>query len=338
MISCAYNQNVIVRKRKGFLVIEDYLHGETRVHEPIFREIIFGKDFQRLPGVSNLGLPDVLNQRPGFSSWDHSLGVFAHARKLERSLEEQIAWLTHDLSRFSFGHVIDTLSGTGEKQNLHDLDHAEFLEERIGSLLHKYGFDAQRIGHPDLFPLIDSPLPAVDADRFDYALREGYVRGLDVAPKSIIASLKVRGDRFYFDEAEAARSFASIYSRLNEESWTLEKNVHRYLLFSSMLQRGMDLGLIVFSDFRKKREEEILRALYDSGDPRIHEGLILLENGFNVIPGRETTKHKMRRVNPLVRTNGRLVQLSSLDNSFSIPRGEKGYKVYSIPKTYFAIK
>ena len=107
--------------------IKDEIYGEFKVAEPVLISLINSQPIQRLKGIDNYGIPKEMYQFPGFSRFDHSLGVLLLLRRLGAGIEEQVAGLLHDVSHTAFSHVVDWAIGDSEKE---DLGFNSFLEEQ----------------------------------------------------------------------------------------------------------------------------------------------------------------------------------------------------------------
>ena len=73
--------------------INDAVYGEEEINESVLVDLIISKSVQRLKEISQFGMPDEYYYKKGFSRYEHSLGVMILLRRLNASLEEQIAGL-----------------------------------------------------------------------------------------------------------------------------------------------------------------------------------------------------------------------------------------------------
>ncbi len=96
--------------------IKDPLYGKFEITEPILIELINSKPIQRLKKIWQHGLPQKYYYRKTFTRYDHSIGVMLLLRKLNASLEEQIAGLLNDASHAAFSHVVDFLYKNKEEE------------------------------------------------------------------------------------------------------------------------------------------------------------------------------------------------------------------------------
>jgi len=158
--------------------ISDSLYGNFKISENVLEELVNGKSIQRLKGISQFGIPEGYFHRKNFSRYEHSIGVFLLLRKLNASLEEQIAGLLHDVSHTAFSHVIDWVLGDPTKEDYQDLNHLKIISNsEIPKILKKHSFDYERISQLESFPLLERESPSLCADRVDYSLREIHHNG-----------------------------------------------------------------------------------------------------------------------------------------------------------------
>lgn len=150
-------------------------------------------EFQRLRRIRQLGLASLAYPGADHSRYSHSLGVMETARKILAHLAESfpldeggrtvctIAALLHDLGHGPFSHVFEGVSGTPHEEltervildpdsEVHTVlaEHDSALPQRIVDFL------ACRPRRTFFCDIISSQL---DADRFDYLLRDNLMTG-----------------------------------------------------------------------------------------------------------------------------------------------------------------
>lgn len=109
------------------MIVEDSVFGKFEVKEPVLIELLNSKAMQRLKMISQVGIPDKYYSYGCGSRYEHSLGVLFLLKKLDASLEEQVAGLLHDVSHTAFSHVADWVFGTKENENYQDDNHLDVL-------------------------------------------------------------------------------------------------------------------------------------------------------------------------------------------------------------------
>ena len=150
-------------------------------------------EFQRLRRVRQLGMASLAYPGADHSRYSHSLGVMETARKILAHLAESfpideegrtvctVAALLHDLGHGPFSHVFEGVSGIPHEEltdrvildpesEVHAVlaDHDRALPQRVSDFL------ACRPQRTFLCDIISSQL---DADRFDYLLRDNLMTG-----------------------------------------------------------------------------------------------------------------------------------------------------------------
>jgi uncharacterized protein len=156
-------------------------------------DLVNTREIQRLRRIRQLGLATLAYPGADHSRFSHSLGVMETARRIldrlreshrldeERSIACLAACLLHDVGHGPFSHLFEGITGVpheemgvriildprGEiRQVLHDLDPR--LPDRVADMIMPAGV---RTCYHDL---LSSPL---DADRFDYLLRDNLMTG-----------------------------------------------------------------------------------------------------------------------------------------------------------------
>ena len=179
-------------------IIRDPLHDVIafrldRTADALLFLLIGAAEFQRLRRIRQLGMAGLAYPGADHSRYSHSLGVMQTARRildrLRRSVlisdEEELACLAaallHDLGHGPFSHVFERVSG---------IDHEEYTQR----ILQNPGSDVHRIlaAHEPELPwrvlgLMEGRSPRaffcdvlssqLDADRFDYLLRDNLMTG-----------------------------------------------------------------------------------------------------------------------------------------------------------------
>ncbi len=253
--------------------LHDQVYGTVEINSEVIEALIQCPPMQRLKGIGQFGTPDEFDLRKtNFSRYDHSVGVMLLLRRLGGSEEEQIAGLLHDVSHTAFSHTVDWVIGDGEKEDFQDQQHEQIIQKsEIPSVLNKFGFSAERIVDYHHFTLLEQDLPALCTDRVDYSLRE--LRSRTV--QKVLPALTTYNDKIVFTDQDAAFTFAEAFLFLQRTSWGGEEPVMRNILFVKVLQRGIEKGIITFSDFWQD-DNYVLKKLKAAHDP-------VIENLFSLL-------------------------------------------------------
>lgn len=278
--------------------INDVVYGGEEITEEILIELINSKEIQRLL-----------------------------LRRLNASLDEQVAGLLHDISHTAFSHVVDWIFGDPIKEDFQDLSHLKKIREgEVGNILRKYGYAPEKIADLKSYSLLEQEIPLVCADRLDYALREMiYFESRDRI-KLIINSIKNVSGKIVFDNIESAVIFAEAFAKCQKELWAAPIPRIRYYLLSSALKKAMDDEVITEEDF-EKTDIEVINVLQSKGSAEVLNFLNLLRNGFSYREekGGIALVKKFRYVNPLVIHDGRTDKLGDISQNYkdSLSRQKK---------------
>lgn len=304
------------------MLIQDKLYGAFDLKEDVLLELLSSKAVQRLVGVSQRGYPqETKTSFHYYTRYDHSVGVMLILRKLNASLEEQVAGLLHDVSHTAFSHVIDWAIGDPYSENYQDSTLKSYIKNSdIPKILAKNDFDVERIS--DLedngnFKLLERKIPDLCADRLDYALRDSSYRfGINV--DACVGSLIVQNEEIIFNSKDQAKFYATYYMRCQNEIWGSNENKLRYHLLGEALRIAIEEKIITMQDMYNS-EESIIEKIRNSGNKtavsHINSGLGKLsfvesENGDIQL------RTKFRYVDPKFLIENRTYRLSNVDKDF----------------------
>ena len=315
------------------MIINDIIHGRVEITEPVIADLINSKKFQRLKDIAQQGVPEqyIMPTQIPFPRYDHCIGTMLVVRKLNATLEEQIASLLHDISHTAFSHLADAILGSAEREDFQDKNHHLYFDEgtELATILEKYGLDPKRISVPENFSLLEQEQPDICADRIDYTTRYWAHKGpaeLDFA-KRTINSLVVRNGVMLFNNGDIAKEFAQRHM-----VWQPEWNGYggeqydmsmRWFLFAGALKRAMNEGLVKKEDFYET-DTFVLDKLKKSKDPKVVAVFKLLGTkrrlkysvgGTNAIT---TIFRKFRYVDPkYIGEDGKIHKVSDNDDAFN---------------------
>jgi len=310
----------------------DSIYGTFEINDGVVLELMQAPSMQRLKGVNNAGYrPIKLHPRAEeleyHSRFDHSMGVYLLLKKHGASLGEQIAGLLHDVSHTAFSHCVDyALSDdSGKRQDFQDRLHGEYIRKsEIPGILKKYGFDLDYILDDSHFPLKETDLPELCADRIDYAFRELVNTG-ELIPKEnhyYVGELSTKQGRWYFKSYQAALGFARLFRKMNELVWCGFASAVMNQSVGNYLRHAMQKGYITLDDLYTTDKivlERINSHLSSDASLRIcwdrMNGRVAVRNDPDA--GVEATYIKNRLVDPLFMDNGTLRKISSADKEFA---------------------
>lgn len=156
------------------MLVQDPLHGAIALSQPILLALLESTALRRLADVDMGGYSRAFFPGVAFSRLEHAIGVSHLLRLGGAGLEEQAHGLLHDVNHTVFSHAVDyaLTGGSEERQSHQDEGFAAFVAaSAIPDLLRAGGLDPERVVDAGNFPLAEQPLPALCADRLDYAFR-----------------------------------------------------------------------------------------------------------------------------------------------------------------------
>lgn len=297
------------------MIIKDKVYSKFKVTSPIILELVKTNAFQRLKGISQFGLPDKYYHLNGYSRFDHSVGVYILLHKLGASEEEQIAGLLHDISHTAFSHLIDWVFGNGLKEDYQDKRHLSVLKQKeITNVLNKYGFSAENIADYHKFGLLERDLPDLCADRVDYAFRESSAE----ITKHCFPFLKVFKNEMVFSTEKSALLFAENFLNKQIGHWAGYEAITRYVIFSDLLRKAMQDGVLTSNDFWETDDFVINKIMQTKNKEYLNVLNLLKKKKLDFLPKSKTTiKKKFRHVDPKILTGEKLSRLSEINKKFS---------------------
>jgi len=200
------------------MIYNDPIYGEMEIDNPIVLDIIGSPYMQRLKWIDQSGYFEQFFPWCTFKRFEHSVGVYLLLKKYWAPLEEQIAWLIHDISHGVFSHCLDYVFAewNQKEQNHQDNIFESFLKKTdIPDILAKHGIRLEDVLDESRHPLKENNLPDLCADRIDYSLRTFF--HFDKHPvNDILDHLKVKDTTWYFDDFTSAKKFAEMFKRIND--------------------------------------------------------------------------------------------------------------------------
>lgn len=301
------------------MLIDDLVYGQCKINEAVLVETIHSRPLQRLKLIAQYGVPQWFWDVPGFSRYEHSVGVMLLLRKLGAGMEEQLSGLTHDVSHTAFSHVTDRIFGDPFQGHPQDERHFDFLmASELFGILKRHGFDPARVADIEAHPLLEREAPDLCADRIDYSLREFYFGALNGTLSSYVESLRVVDGRIVFDNQQTAESFARHYLVAHSRKWAgLEKTVKQHL-FAELLKTALRENVISISDLFED-DDYVMRKLASSTNKKIRAEFMRLTKPVDInTKSRDAIelRRRQRHVDPEFLKDGRLVRVSEANEKY----------------------
>lgn len=306
------------------------LWGYEEMNHPLLEEILDSPTMQRLKSIDQSGPTRYFSIVPGFSRYDHCVGVWALLKRANAPLAEQVTGLLHDASHTAFSHLADLLFKHDEVVNngcYQDSIHEWFLDSmKIPTITAKYDISLPML-NPDnhAYTALEQPSPQLCADRIQYNIHTGVVfhRITQQDAREIVDDLHFENGQWFFGTPTIARKFADLSVAFTRQLWGAEYNHAFYQLFAEALRIALAEKLITRDEIHFGTDEQILSKLKKSKNKKIQECLKKCSNiyaHFEVVPygkGTFNFKPKSRCIDPLVRIKkNRFKRLSEIDRSF----------------------
>jgi uncharacterized protein len=236
----------------------DKIYGAFDIDEPVLLELIESPALQRLKDVDQGGYAPLFEkplqeEKIEHSRYSHSLGVFLLLNRYRASLEEQISGLIHDVSHSAFSHCIDYILDvdTQEEQNHQDNLFESYVHQTtIPSILAKHGFNLDYILDDSHFPLKETNLPDLCADRIDYTLRGAFsFHEIDQEDISyLLQHLKVENNTWVFDDFESGKKFSDLFFHMNKNFWSGFSTAVMFQAVADCMRHSLNQGFITHED------------------------------------------------------------------------------------------
>lgn len=174
-------------------------------------------------------------------------------RNYDAPRTEQIAGILHDVSHSAFSHAIDyVLDGDTEKTQSHQDDYfaAYVTESHLPEVLARHGYDVRDVLDVTQFPLLETELPDLCADRIDYALR-GRVLFCIASLRDVhnlMHTLAVRDRRWVFHDATHAMRYAQFFAALNKNYYAGIATAVMFRRVGDYVQHALTHGYITHAD------------------------------------------------------------------------------------------
>lgn len=300
------------------MLVEDVIYGRFIIEDQVLVDLMNAPTLLKLKDVSQRGYPDIVRTSSpvNYTRYEHSVGCMLLLRKLNASLEEQIAGLLHDVSHTAFSHVADWLFGKPTEQAYQDRILKDYImKSELPEILKRNGFNSEKISEieeAEHFGLMERKAPELCVDRADYTLRDlHYTLRVDVS--AFVSALTVRDGHLVFKNFDIAYKFAKLYSRCNTRIWASPDNIVRYYLISQMLKRALELGVIANGDMHMG-ETQVISKVMESKDLELRSFAerSLGELRYRLVPNGVHLKTKFRYIDPEFIDGNRVIRVSQL--------------------------
>jgi HD superfamily phosphohydrolase len=304
-----------------------------RVTDPssIVLEVIQSPIMERLKDVDQSGPPRYFGPRlPGFSRFEHCIGVWIIAKKAKAGIKEQIASLLHDVSHIVFSHVSNYLFIINSnnsinkyvKRSYQEMSHISYLQRtNILQLIGKHGFTIADLDVTNVSYTSFNSRGIIGADIIHYNVHTAVLFGIfsKSEAREIINGLKFENEKWFFLSRDLAKKFAEASVYLTKNFWGAKWNTSMNIHLAMALERALKIKLIKYGDLYST-DTIIMNRLVKNQDRVIQMFLQQCRQPVDRILGqRYTTERftpKFCGVDPYVFESGKLKKLSELDSAF----------------------
>ncbi len=308
------------------MIYQDKVYGQFEITEPVILNLINSQELQRLKEIDQAGYYEPYHPGSKHSRFEHSVGVYLLLKKFDASLEEQIAGLLHDVSHAAFSHAIDyALAEGSEKEQSHQDNYfKEFvLKSNIPGIINKYGFSTDYILDESNFPLQETQLPDLCADRIDYSLRGLLAYGVAEVDnvKYILENLTVKNNKWVFKDLDSAYEYAKLFKNLNSNFYSGIETAVMFRRVGDYLRYALNKKYITKDDLYTT-DKKVIEKINENLEKDVE--LCLFWKRMNNGSGYENNPNnydvevycKSRIVDPLCWYNGKIERVSDVEPSW----------------------
>ncbi len=323
---------------------QDPAYGQFEISEPVLLEVIMSSPLQRLKGLNQYGSWQFILPKLKSTRFEHSLGVCFLLKRLDASIEEQVAGLLHDISHTAFSHVVDYLYRQEDKQEHHEsLFQQMFMSSQIPKIAQTNGIKPEIFLDKENFFLLDRPIPDLCADRVDYFFRDSVLLGV-CKPDDIglfMDHLIVREGEILVDNAAIAKNMALAFLECSKKLWASPTQAASFQILADAIKSGLAAGVISEKDFLLT-DQQLYSKLRSSRNLEVTSKLDILNPGFFAMNNPNDfdffVKTKARYIDPKIIQGETAKRLSELDKDYKnlmldfIQKVSGGYYVKVFPR------
>ena len=274
-------------------VLRDPVHGYIHVSLQVVWDVINSAWFQRLRRIRQLGGAYVVYHCAEHSRFEHSLGVYeivrrmvTEVRDIAEALNERekvtvmLAALLHDIGHGPYSHAFEGVTDTSHEEFtcriIEENTEITFILENCAIGLAKEVSDVIRhkSANPLLTQLISSQL---DADRFDYLLRDAYFTGTTYGEYDLERILRIMR---VTDHNQLVVKESGVYA---VENYIMARYHMYWQVYYHPVARSYECILhMLFLRLQDIGKDGIGEAAFDVFGPLIEGGRMSLEDYFRM--------------------------------------------------------
>ncbi len=188
------------------------------------------------------------------------------------------------------------------------------MKTEIPKILEKYHVKVKDVLDYHRFGLLERDIPALCADRIDYAIREFPKKIAQICYKNF----NVFNNKIVFDNQQVAYLFGHYYLKRQRNHWAGFEAATRYHIFSIALKEALQKKIIKFNDFWQD-DNYILSKLEHSNNLKIKTILSVLRNKSLKHLSKKNGKiyKKFRYIDPEIIIKNKLIKLSQINKKYA---------------------
>ncbi|KNG79446.1 HD domain-containing protein [Mycoplasma sp. HU2014] len=272
-------------------VIRDNVHGDIYFDHPIYIEIINSSEMQRLRRILQLAGSQFAYPSATHTRFSHCIGVYHVLKQFLKNndfkmIDEKdqmlvkLAGLLHDVGHAAFSHTFERI--TNKSHESYTTEIIKNVDGNINKILKKYDIDPD-----DIVAIIEGTYKnniinllvssQIDADRFDYLIRDSYNCGVDYATldvKWLIRNAKIRDNKIVFPHKTiyAIESYLLGRYHMYQQVYNHKTSISFDVMFSTWFKRIKYLAKNNYK-FKDNRIYELFGSLFEKKSIKLNEYL-----------------------------------------------------------------
>ncbi len=266
------------------------------------------------------------------SNLAHSVGVALIIWHFTHDKKQTLAGLFHDIATPVFKHCIDYMMGDSEGQEATEeqTESILFNSKHIIKLLKRDGIDLSEVKDYKSYPLADSPMPRLSADRFEYTFSCGLslkrifdLNKVKYFYENVVVETNEFGEEeFAFKSVAVAEQYLKLICNLWPE-WCNERNNVYMQFLADMCGSVSSINKLSIEQLYSLSEKEVLKRINNCKDKYLEGRMKMFQTHKNIYVSDEKQNgkycvkinSKRRYISPLAKTESgvkRAVEVSPI--------------------------
>ena len=298
-------------------------------------------------GCEYTSFPVFRNLKP-YTRYDHSLGAALIIWHFTADRAQAAAGLLHDIATPVFAHVVDFMNGDYLKQESTEAGTAAIIASspELQSFLERNSLTTLDVCDYHRYPIADNDTPQLSADRLEYSFGNMVNFGIctEETAKLFYEDLTVgsneKGQKeIMFQTQQTAEEFAMAALQCSQ-IYVSDEDRYAMQILSEILRYAVGHSLITRDDLHSTEEEVIRKLLQDEHANTMWKefrsyGRIVYHESEGLAGKWRKIDAKKRFIDPMVKENGRLSQLSPdfRDALHFFLQTDFDYRICAVPET-----